>query len=83
MFASFSINTGSESAAPAVPEGALVYEGETARVWVVQDDGTLASRPIRTGRVSNGMVEIGSGLTPGEKVVTSGSLFIDRAAKGD
>jgi len=83
MFASFSINTGGESAAPAVPEGALVYEGETARVWVAQDDGTLTSRPIRAGRVSNGMVEIVAGLVPGEKVVTSGSLFIDRAAKGD
>jgi cobalt-zinc-cadmium efflux system membrane fusion protein len=83
MFASFSINTGGESAAPAVPEGALVYEGETARVWVAQDDGTLTSRPIRAGRVSHGMVEIVAGLVPGEKVVTSGSLFIDRAAKGD
>jgi hypothetical protein len=29
------------------------------------------------------MVEIVAGLVPGEKVVTSGSLFIDRAAKGD
>ena len=83
MFASFSINTGGESAAPAVPEGAVVYEGETARVWVAHDDGTLTSRPIRAGRVSNGMVEIVAGLVPGEKVVTSGSLFIDRAAKGD
>jgi cobalt-zinc-cadmium efflux system membrane fusion protein len=83
MFASFSINAGGESTAPAVPEGAVVYEGETARVWVAQDDGTLTSRPIRAGRVSNGMVEIVGGLTPGEKVVTSGSLFIDRAAKGD
>jgi cobalt-zinc-cadmium efflux system membrane fusion protein len=83
MFASFSISTGGESAAPAVPEQAVVYEGETARVWVVQDNGTITSHPIRAGRVSNGMVEIVAGLTPGEKVVTSGSLFIDRAAKGD
>jgi cobalt-zinc-cadmium efflux system membrane fusion protein len=84
MFASFSINTGAESVVPAVPEGAVVYEGETARVWVAQDDGTLTSRPIRAGRVSNGMVEIvGGAVALGEKVVTSGSLFIDRAAKGN
>jgi len=83
MFASFSIDAGGDSAAPAVPEGAVVYEGESARVWVAQADGTLTSRSIRTGRISNGMVEIISGITPGEKVVTSGSLFIDRAAKSD
>jgi membrane fusion protein, heavy metal efflux system len=83
MFASFSISTGGESAAPAVPEEAILYEGETARVWVVQDKETLTSRPIQVGRVSNGMVEIVGGLAPGEKVVTSGSLFIDRAAKGE
>lgn len=83
MFASFSISTGGESAAPAVPDGAIIYEGDTARLWVALDDGTLAVRPIRTGRISNGMVEIVAGLAPGEKVVTSGSLFIDRAAKGD
>ena len=82
MFASFSISTGGKSAAPAVPEGAIIYEGETARVWVAGDDGTLALRAIETGRVSNGKVEVVSGLTAGEKVVTSGSLFIDRAAKG-
>jgi cobalt-zinc-cadmium efflux system membrane fusion protein len=83
MFATFSISTGGESAAPAVPESAIIYEGDTARVWVAQDDGTLSVRPIQTGRVSNGRVEVLAGLTAGEKVVTSGSLFIDRAAKGD
>jgi cobalt-zinc-cadmium efflux system membrane fusion protein len=83
MFATFSISTGGESAAPAVPESAIIYEGDTARVWVAQDDGTLSVRPIQTGRVSNGRVEVVAGLAAGEKVVTSGSLFIDRAAKGD
>lgn len=83
MFASFSIGTGGESTAVAVPEAAIVYEGDTARVWGVLDGGTLVSRPIVTGRRSNGMVEIVSGLASGEKIVTSGSLFIDRAAKGD
>jgi cobalt-zinc-cadmium efflux system membrane fusion protein len=83
MFASFSIITGSESAAPAVPEEAIVYEGQTARVWVVQDAGTVASREIRIGRIDNGMVEVLAGVKSGERVVTSGTLFIDRAAKHD
>ena len=83
MFASFSIITGGESAAPAVPEAAVVYEGDTARVWVAQDGGTIASRQIHTGRIVNGMVEVAAGLEPGEKIVTSGTLFIDRAARSD
>jgi membrane fusion protein, heavy metal efflux system len=83
MFASFSIITGSDSAAVAAPEAAIVYEGENARVWVAGDDKTLALRNVRVGRISDGMAEILAGLQPGEKIVISGTLFIDRAAQGD
>jgi cobalt-zinc-cadmium efflux system membrane fusion protein len=81
MFASFSIITGGESVAPAVPEQALVREGDQARVWVLQADNTLTLRRIRAGRINDGMVEVLEGLKAGEKVVTRGSLFIDRAAQ--
>lgn len=83
MFASFRIITGADSLAPAIPEAAVVYEGEAARVWVAGSDKSLAARAIRVGRISDGQVEVLAGLRPGEMVVTSGSLFIDRAAKGD
>jgi len=83
MFASFSIITGEEVEAPGLPESAIIYEGSTARVWVVQAEGLIGARQIRTGRISNGMVEVVDGVKPGEKVVTSGALFIDRAASGD
>ena len=81
MFASFSIITSGESEALAVPEEAVVREGDQARVWVVRGDNTLTLRPIRTGRSNDGMVEVLEGLKPGEQVVTRGSLFIDRAAQ--
>jgi cobalt-zinc-cadmium efflux system membrane fusion protein len=81
MFANFSIITGAESNALAVPEEAVVREGDAARVWVVQGHDALALRQIRTGRSTNGMVEVLEGLKPGEKVVTRGSLFIDRASQ--
>jgi len=83
MFASFSIITGNAETAPAVPQSAVVYEGETAHVWVAGDDGTIAVHSIRIGRSSDGMVEVLEGLSAGEKVVTSGALFIDRAASSD
>jgi cobalt-zinc-cadmium efflux system membrane fusion protein len=81
MFATFSIITSGESNALAVPEEAVVREGEAARVWVVQGANDLALRQIHTGRINNGMVEVLDGLEPGDNVVTRGSLFIDRAAQ--
>jgi membrane fusion protein, heavy metal efflux system len=82
MFANFSIITGNAVTAPGVPEEAVVYEGQTARVWVAGKDKTIGLRQIRTGRTQEGIVEVLAGLQAGESVVTSGSLFIDRAAKG-
>src|SRR4051812_324266 len=81
MFATFSIITSGESDALAVPEEAVVREGEAARVWVVQGVNNLQLRQIHTGRINNGMVEVLDGLEPGDKVVTRGSLFIDRASQ--
>jgi membrane fusion protein, heavy metal efflux system len=81
MFASFSIVTSGESESPAVPEEAVVREGDEAHVWVVERNNTLVLRAIRTGRINGGMVEVTSGVEPGERIVTRGSLFIDRAAR--
>jgi cobalt-zinc-cadmium efflux system membrane fusion protein len=81
MFASFSIITSGDSQAPAVPEEAIVREGDQARVWVVAENNTLTLRSIHTGRSNDGMVEVLDGLRAGERVVTRGSLFIDRAAR--
>ena len=81
MFASCSIITSGESTSPAVPAEAVVREGDQARVWVVAQNNTLAARAIRTGRVSDGMVEVLEGLKPGERVVTRGGLFMDSEAR--
>jgi cobalt-zinc-cadmium efflux system membrane fusion protein len=80
MFASFRILTGDAAEAPAVPEGAVVYEGNGAHVWVAAGEGLLAYRAIRTGRSNDGLVEVLDGLKPGERVVTKGGLFIDQVA---
>jgi len=80
MFANFRILTGDASESPAVPEAAVVYEGNAAHVWVVAGDDLLSLRAIRTGRSNDGLVEVLDGLKPGERVVTKGGLFIDQAA---
>jgi cobalt-zinc-cadmium efflux system membrane fusion protein len=84
MFASFGVFTAAPTEAVIAPEEAVVFEGDTARVWVAHPaNRTLELRQIKTGAVGDGQVEVLSGLSPGEVLVTSGSLFIDRAAKGD
>ena len=80
MFASFRILTGEASESPAVPEAAVIYEGDAAHVWVVTADGLLTFRSIRAGRNNDGLVEVVDGLKAGERVVTKGGLFIDQAA---
>ena len=80
MFANFRILTSDSSDAPAVPESAVVYEGDLAHVWILSGDGLLAYRSIRTGRSNDGLVEVLDGLKPGERIVTKGGLFIDQVA---
>jgi membrane fusion protein, heavy metal efflux system len=82
MFARFAIETGPPHRAPAVPQSAIVHRGDRARVWVVERGGSLAARIIKTGEISHGMVEVLSGVKAGERVVSAGSLFIDRASRG-
>ena len=82
MFASFSIVTSGDVKAVAVPQKAVVYEGSEAHVFVANSDGTLAIRPIRIGHINGDFIEVTSGLAAGEKIVTRGTLFIDRATGG-
>jgi hypothetical protein len=69
MFASFRILTGEATDSPAVPESAVVYEGDLAHVWVLAYGGLLAYRAIRTGRTSEGLIEVLDGLKAGERIV--------------
>ncbi len=82
MFASFGLVTSQESRAVLAPETAVVFEGDEARVWVADPARkTLELRRIQAGTVADGRVEVRAGLKPGEWIVTSGALFIDRAAQ--
>jgi membrane fusion protein, heavy metal efflux system len=82
MFASVTIFAGADRKSVGVPKQALIYEGDRVRLWVAHDDKSLELREIQTGLVNGDLVEVRTNLTAGEKVVTKGSLFIDRAASG-
>ena len=81
MFADFGIDTGPASTSLAVPEDAVIYEGQSAHVWLARPDHSLVIQQVRLGRSSHGQVEVLDGLRPGDKVATSGALFIDRAVR--
>ncbi|MGH6828116.1 MAG: efflux RND transporter periplasmic adaptor subunit [Rhizomicrobium sp.] len=83
MSANVTIVAGPAAVAPAVPAKAVVYEGGTARVWVAGNDGSLSLRDITLGRTNGDLLEVKDGLASGERIVTSGALFIDRAASGE
>jgi cobalt-zinc-cadmium efflux system membrane fusion protein len=80
MFATFRILTGEPVESPAVPQSAIVYEGDAAHAWVLGEDGLISYRSIRPGRSEDGLVEVLDGLKTGERIVTKGGLFIDQVA---
>jgi cobalt-zinc-cadmium efflux system membrane fusion protein len=81
MFASVKILTSEGDMAVAVPRDAIIYEGDAAHAWAVRDDSkAIELRRIKVGQTSGKMVEVTEGLAPNDRVITKGSLFIDRVA---
>ncbi|MFL5608012.1 MAG: efflux RND transporter periplasmic adaptor subunit [Gemmatimonadaceae bacterium] len=54
-----------------VPAEAVKTDGGASVVWIVRD-GRLVRRPVETGPVSGGFLEIRAGLNGGEQVMTAG-----------
>ncbi len=82
MFATVTIYSPGDQPSVGVPKQALIYEGDQVRVWVAHDDKSIELRQIKVGLANGNLVEVLGNLKPGEKIVTKGSLFIDRAATG-
>ena len=80
MFASVTVLAGDDQLSPAIPRESIIYEGSDARVWIATDDKRLERRKVTLGLASGNLVQVVKGLKPGDKVVTRGALFIDRAA---
>lgn len=80
MFATVTIFADEGEMSVAVPREAVIYEADTARVWVARPDNTLEVRQIKAGVTRAGLVQVVQGLQVGDLVVTKGSLFVDQAA---
>ncbi len=81
MFATFSVQVGGPTPALAVPDDAVVREGDgTMTVWVESGQDSFERRSVRLGAEQDGYQQILSGLGPGERIAGSGALFISNAA---
>jgi membrane fusion protein, heavy metal efflux system len=81
MFATFRIATGQPVSGPAVPVTSIIRDGDAASVWVESEPQVFERRKVRLGGETNGLVQITSGLNPGERVVGRGAIFVDNEVK--
>lgn len=59
-----------------VPTTAVLHEGNEAFVMVKKPDGTYEKRTVTIANSRSDTTQIGSGLQPGEKIVTSGAELL-------
>ncbi|MFV1996433.1 MAG: efflux RND transporter periplasmic adaptor subunit [Acidiferrobacterales bacterium] len=64
-----------------VPEGAVLYAGNSRIVFVDLGKGQLQPRKVKTGVRNNDVIEVLEGLSIGDKVVTSGNFLIAAESK--
>ena len=84
MFATFRISSDQETQSTAVPPAAVIQDGDTKVVWVAgQAANEFEKRIVATGVEQDGLVQIFSGVKPGERVAVQGSLFIGNKASAD
>nr|WP_046968641.1 efflux RND transporter periplasmic adaptor subunit [Luteibacter rhizovicinus] len=80
MFAHVTLTPVADAPVIAVPDEALIADGESARVIVAEQDGRFRAATVTPGRSTGGMTEIRSGLTEGQRIVVSGQFLIDSEA---
>lgn len=60
----------------AIPETALLAQGDQSFVFVVDKEGIARRTPIEIGLRSKGMVEVRSGIALGNKIVADGTVKV-------
>ncbi|PKM17669.1 MAG: efflux transporter periplasmic adaptor subunit [Gammaproteobacteria bacterium HGW-Gammaproteobacteria-15] len=77
MFAQLNINTQAGAEELLIPREALIRTGSQNRVVLALGDGKFKSVAVEPGRIGEQQVEIVSGLSNGERIVTSAQFLID------
>jgi len=80
MFANITIYAGPTEKTIVIPREALIRTGNEERVILAMGKGRYQPRQVIAGIESGDYVEIKSGLSEGDRVVTSGQFLIDSEA---
>jgi len=77
MYVTVTIKAGRVENAIAVPDSAVLRDDENQPfVYVAAGDNKFRRRPVEIGQSQDGRTQILRGLSPGEKIVGAGSLFL-------
>ena len=77
MFAKISIDTGSNKPVLLIPKEALIRTGQQNRVILALGQGNFKSIAVHVGQFGKHNVEIVSGLSQGDQVVSSAQFLLD------
>ncbi|RTL80969.1 MAG: efflux RND transporter periplasmic adaptor subunit [Hyphomicrobiales bacterium] len=77
MFADVEIEAGGREKVVAAPESAIIDAGKRQVVILDKGEGRFEPREVKLGRRGDGYAEITSGLSEGDRVVTSANFLID------
>ena len=72
MFANVDVVVAVKNDALSVPEAAMVYDRNGTYVWRMGAEGLAEKVPVGIGLRQHGIVEITSGLEPGDQIVAAG-----------
>jgi len=76
MFAKIDVETPGGTKLITVPAKAVLNDGDKAMVVVASEGNVFRTRTVQVGPEVDGNVRIISGLAAGEKIVTSGAIFM-------
>jgi cobalt-zinc-cadmium efflux system membrane fusion protein len=83
MFANFTITVGSAVNAIAVPQAAVVREGDgTMSVWTTKNGRHFIRKTVKIGQIQNDIDEVVEGLHKDEQIVTEGAVFLSNKLAG-
>ncbi len=76
MFATMALGEGDPRTVVVVPAAALQSVNGATSVFIAEPGGRFIPRAVQTASDADGLVEITSGLTGGERIVTAGSFVL-------
>ena len=59
-----------------IPSSALVFQEAGTEVAIVRDDNTVHFQPITVGRIMDGVIEVKSGVTRADRIISSPSAAL-------